>query len=1306
MDSKKEMNGFVKSAIASMNSGSDQKPDNSPELEKAHYDSDRYVKWFSELSNKDIPIAGGKGASLAEMFNAKFPVPPGFSITTHAFESFMSANALCERIADIVQSVGMEETESLQKASKEIRAMVEKQEMPKEMESEILEAYHILGAEKIDERGISKDALNILKNAQEPPFVSVRSSATTEDLATASFAGQQDTFLNVKGDRALLVNVKKCFSSLYTARAIYYRNKQGFKEGEALLSIVIQKMVDSEKSGVMFSKDPTNKTKDIIVEAVYGLGEGIVSGRISPDHYVIDHDLKIKSIQTAEKKTAIVRNSSGKNETVRLSPERSKSQVLTNGEVLESADFAMKLEAHYKKPQDIEFAYEDKKLYILQSRPVTTIKESEEGEKGEQGEISGNVLLTGLGSSPGIGVGTVRIIDSMADLSKIKKGDILVTEMTNPDMVVAMEKSTAIVTNEGGMTSHAAIVSREIGIPCIVGTSEATSVLKDGMKITVDGSSGKVYEGEVAKTTSVEIKPALDVERIKLKVIVDLPNSAERAAKTEIDSIGLTRIEGMIASMGKHPLLYEKEDNLDAYTKLLTEGMEKIIAPFKQMWIRASDIRTDEYASLKGAPEREINPMLGLHGIRFSLKHPKILDAEFQAIRNVADKNPDKKIGIMFPQVISVEEVKQAKEHYKKFETSNMEFGVMVETPAAVQIIDEICEVGIDFISFGTNDLTQFTLGVDRGEDEVQHLYDEMHPAVLSQIKRVIGACKRHKVQSSICGQAGSKKEMVEFLFPKGITSISVNADAAYDVSKTIKDLEEVWKKEEGERLKEEERLKKEEEEKARLQAEEDERVRRLKWEETERAKLRAEAEEERRLRDEEEAKLEAEEAERASDNDVTAGGESSDEGSGIEQISGQTQNQAMNQSQNDQEQNQFKRKKKKRKKKKNRKLWENQHDNYNAESSDEKSPLPAMGSTGPKDSEFPTYDPNEMSDELLESDEPSVNKEPFLSDVKISAEPHKEKVKVDWNNERVNAGSGDGGGREGSGSDGGREGRVNGEVRERSGGESVSRPEISEPSEFDGMANEIRGIESQVEKEAEKEIEKVSVEKEEREYVENSESDLDDLDNLGGRINDIQENVDESNEDDLDRDEEIEEGIEVSGGRVDDVERDLEREDSDEGGEVAGEVSGGEGEGGEDEGEEVSEGEVSNDDEGEEDENQPRGDEWQDSEDDEVDDDGVEEVSDDSEESLDGVDERVSGGEDEGEEVSGGEDGGSSEVEDRRGSEVEDDLESEVEEESERVGSDVGSEGVGVYNPESEEGNVSKKQKFNYNFDEFDDYQ
>ena len=743
-----------------------------------------FVKWFSELKKEDVASAGGKGSSLGEMFTNKFPVPPGYVITAQAYDLYLKESRLHEQIDSIIGGLDVDDTAALNEASKKIRQLIEGGKMSNELREEILESYKILSSEDLGEinPGVNSDALSILKNSQEPIFVSVRSSATTEDLVDASFAGQQESFLNVKGDHDLIEFVKRCFSSLYTPRAIFYRKKKGFSG--ALIAVVIQKMVDSEKSGVVFSRDPVKQDDNIAMEAVFGLGEGIVSGKIHPDNYIVDRELEIKNIKVANKKIAIVRTSAGKNETVRLSPEKSESQVLSRAEIKEVADFAMKLEDHYQKPQDIEFAIDAGEVYIIQSRPITTLGNKQEGK-----ELKGNVIVEGLAASPGVGVGTVRLIKNMEDLVNIKKGDVMVTEMTNPDMVVSMEKSVAIVTDEGGMTSHAAIVSREMGIPAIVGCGDATTKLKDGMKITVDGFNGKVFEGEVAETTMVEIKEAVKTEKVKLKVIVDLPDYAERAAESGIDSIGLTRLEGMIASMGKHPLWYEKQGKLEDYSKILQEGLGKIIKPFKSMWVRASDIRTDEFASLEGAPEREINPMLGFHGVRFSVKHPEILKAEIAAIKEVAEHNPDKKIGLMFPQIISMEEVLTVKKYFDEFRTDNMEFGVMIETPAAVQIIEDICD-HVDFISFGTNDLTQFTLAVDRGEDSVQHLYNELHPAIFSQIGYVIDVCNKKNVVSSICGQAGSKPEMAKFLFEKGITSISVNADAALEISEVIVELE------------------------------------------------------------------------------------------------------------------------------------------------------------------------------------------------------------------------------------------------------------------------------------------------------------------------------------------------------------------------------------------------------------------------------------------------------------------------------------------------------------------------------------
>jgi len=756
--------------------------------------SEMYIKWLSELNKSSGMIAGGKGANLAEMYNAKMPVPPAFIVTSEAFSAFIESAGLKDKIDKIIQETDVDNTEVLEKNARKIRNHISTAKMPAEMEKEILEAYEILGSDQeindaTAKRTISRDALDILRTGHEPTFVAVRSSATTEDLATASFAGQQDTYTNIKGNSELIKAVKRCFASLYTARAVYYRHKKGFAKANALLAVVVQKMVQSQKSGVIFTKNPMTQEDEIIIEAVFGLGEGIVSGKVKPDHYVTDRELKIKSKKISIKKSAIVRESSGKEKEVPLTEEKSKQQVLTEAEIVSLANTSLLIDKHYGKPQDIEFAIDAGEIYIVQSRPITTHEISK-----KVGDVSGEVLLTGLGASPGVSSGRVKVIQSMDDLSKVKEGDVLVTKMTNPDMVVTMQRSAAIITDEGGATAHAAIVSREMGIPAVVGTEKATEILKDGLVVTVDGTNGKVHEGSQGGEIKASKKEVLAVRkgtRTKIKVIVDLPDFAERAAKSEVEAVGLMRLEGIIASSGKHPMAYLNENNTHEYSQVLEKGISKISESFKEVWIRTSDIRSDEYRNLKGAPkEQEINPMLGFHGLRFSLKYPKIFEAELEAIKNVAMKYPDKQFGIMFPQVISEEEMEQAfKLVHQKYNRPNIKIGAMIETPASVQIIRQLCKY-VKFISFGTNDLTQYTLAIDRGNTDVQYIYDEMHPAVLSQMRRVIQICREYKVESSICGQAGSKKEMVNYLVEQGIDSISVNSDMAKEISEYILKLE------------------------------------------------------------------------------------------------------------------------------------------------------------------------------------------------------------------------------------------------------------------------------------------------------------------------------------------------------------------------------------------------------------------------------------------------------------------------------------------------------------------------------------
>jgi pyruvate,water dikinase len=744
-----------------------------------------FIKWFSELNKDSINIAGGKGANLAEIYNEGIPVPPGFVITAQAYDYFINHAKLKEKIKELLDRIDYEDTKQLDEITKQIRVFINDSEFPKEMEEEILEAYENLSASKFE--SVEGSALDILKTSSEQIFVAIRSSATTEDLKDASFAGQQDSFVNIKGKRELLKHVRKSFASLFTSRATYYRNKKGFSHVTSSLAVVIQKMVDSEKSGVIFSKDPSFKKDDILIEAIWGLGEGIVSGKITPDRYTISNELKILDKNISNKKIAITRNSSGEKEIVKLKEELSKSQVLKEHEIIRLAEITIKIEEHYKNPQDIEFAIEGENIYIVQTRPITTLEKRIETK--DIKEFQGEIILKGIAASPGIASGKIKIIEELEDLDRIKQDDILVTKMTNPDMVVTMQKSAGIVTDEGGLTSHASIVSREMGIPAVVGTNEATTILKDGETITVDGFRGIIYKGKVSETVQKEILPVSAETKTEIKLIIDLPSYAMRAAKTGLKEIGLTRIEGIIAESKKHPNYFLKQNKIDEYEEIIFKGIKEISKYFEELWVRTSDIRSDEFQNLEGASKDiEANPMLGNHGIRYGIENPEILKAELKALRRISKEN--KKIGLLLPQVISVEDVKKVKEFLKEIDFADVKIGIMIETPASVQLIRELCDEGIDFISFGTNDLTQYILAVDRGNKEVQYLYDEMNPAVLYQLEYVLRVCKRNKVKTSICGQAGSKKEMVKFLVERGIDSISVNADVASEIADYVNELE------------------------------------------------------------------------------------------------------------------------------------------------------------------------------------------------------------------------------------------------------------------------------------------------------------------------------------------------------------------------------------------------------------------------------------------------------------------------------------------------------------------------------------
>jgi len=762
----------------------------------------KFIRWFEELRKTDVPLVGGKGANLGEMTNAGIPVPPGFCVTAEAYKYFVEnvkledGKTLQEWIMEIISQTNVDDSKQLQENTAKIREKIIELPMLPEIAEEIERAYKELS------QRFGKDAV----------YVAVRSSATAEDLPEASFAGQQETYLDVYGVDDVIDKVKRCWASLWTARATFYRAKQGFDHSKVYLSAVVQKMVNSKTSGVMFTANPvTNNRNEIMINASWGLGEAVVSGSVTPDEYIVEKGTwKIKEKFIAKKEVMVVRNPETGKGTVYvkvadyLGPEYVEKQVLTDEQIIEVAKIGAKIEEHYGWPQDIEWAYDadDGKLYIVQSRPITTLKE-ETAEEGAEMTEEAEVILKGLGASPGIGAGRVVVIFDASEIDKVKEGDILVTTMTNPDMVPAMKRAAAIVTDEGGRTSHAAIVSRELGIPAVVGTKEATKKLKTGDYVTVDGTRGVVYKGivkslvekkeeEKAAGGAVVVAGAPLVTGTMVKVNVSMPEVAERAAATGADGVGLLRAEHMILSVGQHPVKFIKEGKEEELVEKLAEGIRTVAAAFypRPVWYRTLDAPTNEFKEMPGGEDEpeERNPMLGWRGIRRSLDQPELLKAEFKAIKKVVEEGYDN-IGVMLPLVGHPEQIRKAKEialEVGLVPHKDVEWGVMIEVPAAALIIEDLIKEGIDFVSFGTNDLTQYTLAIDRDNDRIAYLYDEKHPAVLKLIENVIKTCKKYGVETSICGQAGSDPKMAKLLVRMGIDSISANPDAVELIKKTV----------------------------------------------------------------------------------------------------------------------------------------------------------------------------------------------------------------------------------------------------------------------------------------------------------------------------------------------------------------------------------------------------------------------------------------------------------------------------------------------------------------------------------------
>ncbi|MCP8308581.1 MAG: phosphoenolpyruvate synthase [archaeon] len=776
--------------------------------------TNKLVVEFERLGKDDVPIVGGKNANLGEMLKAGIPVPPGFAVTSYAYKRFLEETRLVDKIYNIIKENVKDKNDPKQyeEASKEIRAIVEAEQVPKDTAKAVKEAYKKLC-----------DKLSIVD-----VYVAVRSSATAEDLPDASFAGQQETYLNVKGFDDLIHYLRKCWSSLFTPRAIFYRDEKGFAHEKVLISVGVQKMVNAKAAGVTFTLHPvTGERSKIVIESTWGLGESLVSGSVIPDRFVVDKDtMKIVEREIAHKTVFYTRDEKGKTVHLPVPSEKQDAPSLTDEEVLKLAELGKKIEEHYGKAQDIEFAIDNelsfpKSVFIVQSRPETVW-----GMKApvplvstpsiQAKPIERVIAIKGLPASPGVHIGQAKVTISPEEAAKLmKQGDILVTRMTNPDWAPYMRVAGSIVTDEGGMTCHAAIVSRELGIPCIVGTGSATKVLVTGNSYTVDAKSGVVYEGAIEEFRKPVEKPAVAMPTLaepalvtgtKIYMNLGIPEKIEDYAHLPFDGIGLMRIEFILATyIGEHPIYLIESNQESKFIERMAEGVSRVaraIQP-RPVVVRFSDFKTNEYAQLKGGEKyepREDNPMLGWRGVSryISPQYEKAFRLECRAIKKCRDEWGLKNVWIMLPFVRTTWEVEKCLVIMRE---EGLERGrdfkvwLMAEVPSIIFMADEFSKL-CDGFSIGSNDLTQLILGTDRDSqilpDIDSRYFDERDPAVLRAVEHLIKVAHKANVTVSICGQAPSVYEsFTEAIVRFGIDSVSVNPDVVAQTRKLVASVEQ-----------------------------------------------------------------------------------------------------------------------------------------------------------------------------------------------------------------------------------------------------------------------------------------------------------------------------------------------------------------------------------------------------------------------------------------------------------------------------------------------------------------------------------
>lgn len=771
--------------------------------------------FFSEINKGDVPIVGGKNASLGEMYSnltsKGINIPNGFATTADAYRYFLDYNGIDKKIAKIFSEVDLNELEDVQKAGKLSRDLTMKGKFPEDLKKEIIEAYEKL----CEEYGENTD-------------VAVRSSATAEDLPDASFAGQHESYLNIKGNGDVLEAVKSCYASLFTDRAITYRRDKGFEQLSVYLSAVVQKMVRSDiaSSGIMFTLDTdTGFDKVVLINSVWGIGELIVKGRITPDKFFIFKPTEaIINKEMGRKDRKMIYRESGGVKEINTSKQEENNYSITDEEALTLAKWGCIIEEHYQLPQDIEWAKDGNtgELFIVQSRPETVHSLKDKEKRTYEEYTVGSTakpILTGISIGDKVGKGVVRVITDVKKMKDFKRGEILVTKMTDPDWNSILTMSSAVITDEGGKTCHSAIISRELGIPCIVGTKYATQRLKTGDMVTVDcssGQTGRILEGDVpfsVKEYNLGEMPKIDT---KITLNIGAPDTAFKASFLPSDGVGLAREEFIIAEKVRiHPMALIDYDNVELtkeereladdltreYTDKkeyfiyeLAEGIAQIAAAFypKKVIVRFSDFKTNEYRNLIGGrlfEGEESNPMLGFRGAcRYIDKSfQPAFEMECKAIKRVREVFGLTNVCVMVPFCRTVEEGKQVVELIRKFGLNDdMPVYVMCEIPSNVILAEQFLEV-FDGMSIGSNDLTQLTLGLDRDNGGLAHIGNENNEAVKELIRRVIKICKEKKKYCGICGQAPSDyPEFAKFLMDEGIESISLNADT---VIKTIMEL-------------------------------------------------------------------------------------------------------------------------------------------------------------------------------------------------------------------------------------------------------------------------------------------------------------------------------------------------------------------------------------------------------------------------------------------------------------------------------------------------------------------------------------